>query len=209
LTILITLILGLDGTTSWDEDGDDITYAWTLIQKPPESEAALSDPTSGTPTFIADVHGDYVASLVVTDKFGAMSEADTVTISFDNVKPVANAGGNHAVFSGDAVLLDGTGSGDANGDPLTYSWNLVSKPSGSTAVLSYATNSAASLVTDLPGVYIISLIVNDGFIDSDPDNATVTATSRRDLVVLALQDATETINLLLPSAFVLSKYSYL
>jgi len=196
---LIGSTVSLDGTTSYDEDGDDFTYSWTLIQKPPESEAALSDPTSGTPTFIADVHGDYVASLVVMDEFGAMSEADSVIISFTNVKPVANAGGNHSVFAGDAVLLNGTGSTDANGDPLTYSWNLVCKPSGSTAILSNATNSTASLVTDLPGEYVISLVVNDGFIDSDPDNVTVTATSRHDQVILTLQEATQTINLLPPS----------
>jgi hypothetical protein len=76
----------LDGTESYDPDGDPITFAWTLLQKPATSTATLSDATSSTPTFVADVPGgDYHIQLVVRDSFGAVSEPDTVLVSFTNI----------------------------------------------------------------------------------------------------------------------------
>ena len=75
----------LDGTRSYDLEGDPITYFWTITQKPTESIAELDDPCSATPTFVADVHGDYVITLVVTDIFEAVSAPDNVIVSFENV----------------------------------------------------------------------------------------------------------------------------
>lgn len=50
-------------------------------------------------------------------------------------------------------------------------------PSGSTTLLSGAETATPSFVADLPGVYSVKLIVNDGLVDSDPDYVTVTALS--------------------------------
>jgi hypothetical protein len=57
----------LDGTYSTDSDNDQITYKWTLLQKPGTSTAVLSSTTSARPTFTAAVAGDYVAQLIVND----------------------------------------------------------------------------------------------------------------------------------------------
>ena len=124
---LIGTVVQLDGSQSYDDDGDEITYAWTL-SRPAGSNAELDDPTSATPSFTADVNGDYTATLVVSD--GDLDAEDTVFVTFDNVAPVADAGNNQTVGVGDTVALDGTGSSDANGDPLTYLWSLVSAPRG-------------------------------------------------------------------------------
>lgn len=83
---------------------------------------------TAAPTFIADVHGTYVAQLVVSDPW-VVSQPATVTISFENLKPVANAGTNLSVPVGVVAFLDGSGSRDANGDPLTYRWSLTAVPS--------------------------------------------------------------------------------
>jgi hypothetical protein len=60
------------------------------------------------------------------------------------------------------VSLDGGASRDADGDSLTYSWALLSSPSGSTASLTSTTSVATSFVADLAGMYVAQLIVNDG-----------------------------------------------
>jgi len=130
--IAIGTTVQLDGTQSWDPDGDPLTYQWIIVSKPGGSGTALSDPTAARPTFVADVKGTYVAQLVVADPWAA-SDPDTVTISFNNVAPVADAGGNQAVMVGDTVVLNGRGS-DANGDPLTFRWSFASVPEGSNAV---------------------------------------------------------------------------
>ena len=184
----------LDGTQSYDDDGDLFTFLWTISQKPARSNANLSNPTSDTPTFKADVQGDYIISLVVTDEFGAVSQPDTVTISFANVKPIADAGGNQSVVVGNTVTLDGSGSSDANNDPLSYQWSIVTRPAGSSATLSSSTSVQTSFTADKPGDYIISLVVNDGFDNSDPNNVTVTATSTSNQVIDVLNQIITTVN---------------
>lgn len=191
----------LNGSQSYDADGDPFTYQWTITTKPEGSTAALSGTTSATPTFVADIHGDYIVSLVVTDSLGAASAADIVIISFTNVKPVANAGGNQSSVVGDTVSLDGSGSFDANLDPLTYRWSIVSAPDGSMATLSSTASVQTSLTPDLPGTYVVSLVVNDGLVDSDPSNVTVVATSIQDEAISRLIDAIHTINGLDPGVF--------
>lgn len=103
----------------------------------------------------------------------------TDTSSSTNYVPVARAGSNQTLMAGDTANLFGYGSSDANGDPLTYSWTLSSKPAGSGASLS-ATTLNTPFVPDLPGIYVIRLIVNDGKVNSSPSTMTITATPRHD-----------------------------
>ena len=65
-----------------------------------------------------------------------------------NAAPVANAGTAQNVVAGAIVTLNGSGSSDANGDPLTYSWSLTSRPAGSTATLAGATTAAPTFGAD-------------------------------------------------------------
>ena len=77
---------------------------------PAESAAFLEGSDSVRPTFLADVPGDYVIQLTVIDS-QTHSSSDTVTVSFGNVRPVANAGRSLAVKVGDTVTLAGVGNG--------------------------------------------------------------------------------------------------
>jgi PKD domain len=160
----------------------------------------LNDHSSSSPTFIADVHGDYVISLTVTDIFGAESDSDSITVSFENVKPVADAGGNQSVIVGDTIFLDGSGSYDNNFDPLSYSWSFVSIPSESLAELSDANVVNPSLIVDKPGAYVVSLVVNDTFVDSDPANVTIMAITTEEAAAITLIETVERINLLDPES---------
>lgn len=197
--LVIGSLVTLDGSQSWDDDGDTITYAWQL-QLPPGSSATLSDATAIDPQFTTDVQGDYTAILVVSDGW-SFSSSSSVVISFENVAPIADAGVNQSVMQGDTVSLDGFGSTDVNGDSLSFTWNLVSLPEGSTAEIASPNSVQSSLTTDLAGEYIISLIVNDGYVDSEPQNVTIVATSYQDALISALQALLEANNTLSKDAF--------
>lgn len=92
-----------------------------------------------------------------------------------NSQPVANAGNNQTVTIGDIVQLDGGGSSDPDGDTLTYSWSFISKPSESSAVLSKSNTENATFTADKDGDYITKLVVNDGKLDANSDEVTITA----------------------------------
>jgi hypothetical protein len=74
------------------------------------------------------------------------------------------------------VLLDGRGSGDADGDPLTFRWSFTIRPGGSTATFDDPALDRPTFVPDLPGDYVAQLIVNDGELDSVPDTALIAVT---------------------------------
>jgi hypothetical protein len=62
-----------------DENGDTLTYSWTLAQKPTGSATGLSAANTATPSFVPDLEGDYQFSLVVHDG-RSPSPADTVLV---------------------------------------------------------------------------------------------------------------------------------
>jgi len=166
----------LDGSGSSDADGDPLTYSWVLSTKPGGSSATLSAPTSIMPTFVADEDGLYEAELTVND--GTISSlVDTVAIQIDNknTRPIADAGPDQSVTTGELVLLDGSGSSDADGDSLIWFWALVSKPVGSTAVINDVVLVQPSFTADLVGQYVAQLVVNDGLDESDPDSVIINA----------------------------------
>ncbi len=175
---VIDSTIQLNGSKSYDSDGDPITYQWSFSSIPAGSAAVLSSPTSSMPSFVADVHGTYTVLLIVSDPWAQSSPA-TVTISFSNVKPVANAGLGQSAFVGTTVTLNGSESFDANGDPLTYQWSFASAPAGSMAAIASPTAAITTFVPDLPGLYVAQLIVNDGFVNSDPGTVQVQVISNQ------------------------------
>lgn len=76
-------IVTLDGNRSTDADDDTLTHVWSMIYKPEESIATLSDAKSMNPTFTADVIGAYVFELVVNDGL-VDSQVDTVVKRLDS-----------------------------------------------------------------------------------------------------------------------------
>ena len=181
--VSIGTVVTLDGSASWDPDGNLVTYLWTLDSKPANSAAAIVDASSPRPSLTPDQAGTYTASLVVIDSLNEKSVADQVVVTVNPVNknnaPVAVAGPDQNVLVGATVELDGSGSVDADGDLLTYSWSITSKPAGSTAQLSYtdgvADDPAPTFVADVAGVYVIGLVVGDGKTSTTPASVTVTA----------------------------------
>lgn len=101
-----------------------------------------------------------------------------------NTLPTANAGANQTVVRGQRVCFDGSGSADADNDPLTYAWTLASAPAGSSAALDNLAAVKSCLKTDRIGTYTVSLTVNDGMADSAPSTASAAAVSYADALEL-------------------------
>jgi hypothetical protein len=82
-------LVTLNGAGSSDVDENPLTYSWSFVSRPPNSNALLAGADSITPTFIADVAGLYTVRLVVNDSV-ANSPADTVVITaYSNVITLA------------------------------------------------------------------------------------------------------------------------
>lgn len=175
-------VVALDGGGSADADGHALTYRWSLLSQPAGSGASLSDVNAQAPFFQADHAGQYVAQLIVNDGF-VDSAPDTVVVTVPNRAPVADAGTDQSLFVGAVAGLSGVASSDPDGDPLTYQWAFVSRPSGSAAVLSGASSVAASFTPDRAGSYTVSLTV------ADPMGESATAT----VVVSAVTPVTVTV----------------
>ena len=175
-TALTGSTVTLNGSGSTDADGNSLTYAWSFVSRPMGSVAALSSPAAVLPTFTVDVPGTYVVQLIVHD--GTVASApDTMTVSTLNSPPVANAGPDQSAAVGGIAFLNGTGSSDADGDPLTFAWAFTSRPVGSSATLTGALGSNPSFVVDRAGTYVVQLIVHDGMVASAPDTVTITTTN--------------------------------
>ena len=164
--------VNLDGSASTDADGDSLSYSWVFNSVPNGSNASLNGADTATPSFIADVAGNYVVALVVNDG-QTNSSTDTVTITAqaveNNTQPSANAGNDKILFTGNSITLDGSNSSDSDDDDLSYNWTLSEKPAASTATITNADSVNASFTPDVEGTYVVSLVVNDGQQDSTAD----------------------------------------
>ena len=166
----------LDGSDSRNAGLGTIEYDWVLVTVPAGSGAALSDAGTVSPRFTADVAGEYTAELEVRAG-GCTSDPDTVTITAvtGNAAPTADAGGDRRIAPGALLRLDGSASGDADGEPVSYNWEIAERPTGSTAVILDPHEPRPRLVPDAPGEYRVRLVVDDGWKTSEPDEVRVIA----------------------------------
>ena len=176
-TVTAGATVTLNGSGSSDADGNPLTYLWSFVSTPSGSTPTLTGPTTVRPTFLADRAGQYVVQLIVNDGIASSTAATaTITTTPGNTAPVANAGPDQTVQLGTTVTLNGSGSSDVDGNPLTYQWTLVTVPTGSTARLSSLTIIMPTFVADKAGDYVVRLLVNDRTVNSTPDTVTITTT---------------------------------
>ncbi len=168
----------LDGSASIDADANVISYSWQMVSMPNGSTAQLSNANVVNPNFVADVAGIYELSLIVSDaQSSSLSDSVLIVSSATNSAPVANAGADQNVSIGSTVRLNGSQSSDANNDVLSFSWSIVSAPNGSSVELSSVNSVNPSFVADLEGLYVMSLVVNDGQLNSDSDRVVIASSA--------------------------------
>jgi hypothetical protein len=162
--------VSLDGASSYDPDGEAISFQWTSVDG-----VVLFDPKSAAPTFIApQVNSDtkYRFKLIVGDGV-AFSEPDTISITVlqVNKKPIAFAGGDQTVSEGAIVSLDGSLSSDPDGNTITHLWTAPVTVILSSRTIPKPTFTAPPVHLD--STLTISLVVNDGSLDSEADNVLI------------------------------------
>lgn len=194
----------LDGYGSWDPEGVELGYLWTLLEAPSGSscdDSCLSDTTVANPVVRWDVTGAWTFQLQVFDG-EAWSAPDVVTYTFqdedENYPPVANAGDDATVDTetecetasyvftcddcdAEEVDLDGSASDDPrDGDELDFTWSDASGEltieSAHSAVTTASTPPFASTYgSATTRVWEVELTVSD-CADSDTDSMTITYT---------------------------------
>ncbi len=170
----------LDGSGSYDPDGDLLTFSWTQksgatmsLVAPDSPRARFVVPADATPGVLA-------FELTVCDDRSACATADTrVTITSGapaNRPPVADAGGDRTGPARVPFVLDGSRSYDPDGDPLSYAWSIVS---GAGAKLESTGQATTKLDVSGPTAKNAPIVVQLQACDSlgacATDTATVTA----------------------------------
>lgn len=179
----------LDGTGSYDLEGDPFTYSWEQVAG---SLISLNDTTASTPTFtVLNNIGDVLTFVLQVDDgmrasvptAGADStQADTVSLTIvDNAAPMADAGELQTKNEGEAVNLSGAASSDPDGDTITYSWMQLT---GTTPVLNLVDANTVNPSFDLPYVSADEDILFELTVtDNDPVN------SKSDTNVVTIRNA--------------------
>jgi MYXO-CTERM domain-containing protein len=174
----VGVVVNLDGSGSYDPDDDELSFDWQIDDAPSGSAVALSGAKKEMAQLVPDREGTWEISLVVNDgALGSDADVVTITVGTDNGKPVASAGADQSVTTGDLVTLDGTASKDPDGDPLQFAWTLVTRPGGSAAALSSASAARPTFRADVDGVYEATLTVSDGTLTSGSDKVRIVASS--------------------------------
>ncbi|OVE77886.1 hypothetical protein BVX99_01360, partial [bacterium F16] len=170
----------LNGTVTDDQS---CTYKWSVVQPAPGVVTFSTDTAEDTlATFT--VAGTYTIRLTATDAFGLSGQNEfiiTVNDTTANAAPVANAGADQTVedTGGDgseAILLDGSGSSDADGTISSYVWT-----EGGTQIGAGVT---ANVILPV-GIHTITLTVTDGDGAVAADSLTITVNAAPDVTITA------------------------
>ncbi|KAF0807151.1 putative lipoprotein [Alcanivorax xiamenensis] len=162
--------INTSGGSSYDLDGDALTYQWELVSAPDgfdaEANSSLDSCTNSTcwPGFTPTVDGDYVVRLTVSDGEASHSVTETFTaILGANRPPSASAAiaGAATVLVGVTATFDGEGSTDPDDNRLDYQWTLLDRPNNSEVVLQGENTAFPTLTPDQAGPYIVKLVVTD------------------------------------------------
>jgi hypothetical protein len=159
--------------------GGAISPSGLVIVNPGGNQTFIITPIPGY--YIMNVMVDGVSvGPVATYTFNNVTSNHTIEATFavENSPPVADAGPDRNVITGQVVTLNGSESFDPEGAMITFLWTFVEIPSASRvtdAFLSDVASAKPTFTPDMNGVYRLRLIVNDGVWESIPDEVAIHA----------------------------------
>ncbi len=160
-TIENNTMVQFDGTGSFDYSG--ITnYTWDFIYD--GNPITLYGPD---PQFQFNMYGSFLVNLNVTDPWNHW-DMDNLTVFVEDITPPsADAGEDQWVEPGDLVTFDGSGSSD-NVAVGNYTWTFTYDGNPQTLY-----EAGPSFQFDLPGIYTVTVVVEDTSTNTDTDTVTV------------------------------------
>ncbi len=176
----------LDGSASYDPEGQPLNFHWELTSVPKSSavtNAVLEGRYTANPRFNWDVPGIYTLRVTADDGQNT-SAPDYVAVQAvpnqPNEAPFADAGGNVTIDANAAcstggaatcapcsqrtTTLDANSSSDPDGDPLRFHWDLVS-----------GNATLQGINSDIVEVTLPELVVNPGGFSSSSFEIGLTA----------------------------------
>jgi subtilisin family serine protease/PKD repeat protein len=158
-----------NGSGSTDEESSQLVYTWTI------AGVLLPPTTSPTISYTFTRAGIYSVKLIVSDGLlNSLTDTAIIGVTEKNDKPVANINGPYTATEDQAKTFSGAGSTDEEGSALTYKWNFGDGVTTTTAT------STVNHTYLQGGNYTLTLIVNDGLLDSVLASTNVSVTAVND-----------------------------
>ncbi len=139
------LAVQFNGSTSFDQDGTIVSYAWNF------GDGATTTGAIASHAYV--IPGTYTATLIVTDNTGltgSQSAAIQVQSPTVNAAPIARI--TATPVSGSAplnVTFDGTTSSDSDGSIVSYQWNFGDGATGVGSTIQHSYQSAGNYTATL------------------------------------------------------------
>jgi len=167
-TVVTGSFVQLDASGSSDPQGRLLTFHWSFIGRPLGSQTQLIDPGSAKTSFVADMAGEYMLNVTVSNSV-RQNEATVKVTAAACTKPVLSpptfkVGGATVAtaFKGDRVDLAVAVNAFGNcSQTLNYSWQLTPR-AGSSAAISLQGFATASFIADtFGGSFDVSVTATD------------------------------------------------
>ncbi|MCZ7585755.1 MAG: PKD domain-containing protein [Deltaproteobacteria bacterium] len=162
----------------------DTNEGWAVGGDPSDTDAVILHTTNGGVSWSADEYrggGRFLDIHMINERFGYAVGSRSLIAEYyvpGISAPVADAGPDQTVLVNTVVALDGSGSYDPDGDPLTYKWSHSSGPANPPLIV--PTNVAPTFTPTVTGDYVIQLVVTDFDTSSAPDTVKITVVDELD-----------------------------
>jgi len=175
LKAIVDTEVELDGSGSYDEDSDPLTYAWKVVGWPagftPTDVDKIKSAENRRAYFTPHGEGKFDISLTVSDSKFATEDVIQIEAVGDvasNLPPVAEAGPDQSGVANSSLHFDGSASSDPDsGDSIaTWAWDFGDGASAATVTADHTYTAE--------GTYEVSLTVTDTNGATNMDTLTVT-----------------------------------